>query len=51
MSNHTPAVYVIHSPILRKNTYKIGYSTQGIRGLRERYGTEYGEVLFKYYRE
>ena len=47
---HMSSVYVIASPVV-SGLYKIGYSTQGIQGLRERYGTALGYVDVRYYHE
>ena len=44
------AVYIITSPI-RNNWHKVGYSTQGKVGLRDRYGTSLGYVNVRRYHE
>jgi hypothetical protein len=42
------SLYVIKSPIWKKNIYKIGYTTQTQKGLFNRYRTALGDVEIKY---
>ena len=44
------AVYVIRSPVLRKNYYKIGYTKNDIDYLTTRYKTYYGPPEILYYK-